>query len=484
LGNDLAPSNIFSDVGSDTMKVLDNPIADVGIGLTALTAGLALPGLLGADAGLASVLPYADPTEAASLGAATAAAPTAFADTGAAAGDLSTFIANPTTAGLSANDIVAQEFAAGGANTVVSNDFSALAANPLSYSYGSIPADVGYPAVNATAMSGDLATPSLGAAVQYDPGVYGYGEDLMTGDVTMGAGGTVTPEQAVAAGYPTPGSPGSFPYTDPSTAPGPTGTAPISLTPTIGPGAPAATGANAPGPVANFFSGLTGGAVSPQTMSIAGQVGLPALGIAGLGYNLYSGLQTQKNLNALAQTEQANAQSQLAAANQAQAAAAPELNWGQALQQYLVNGTLPPAFQQQIAQIIAQQKAMVIQGYASRGQNTDPNQNSALAQDLAAVDANSLSLQTQVEQTLATAGGQMVQQANQLISTGVNATQMASQLPIQVAELNNQLAQQMGTSIANFAAALNGNTRFGGNAGAITLQFAQPSGPTSQPVAV
>ena len=49
LGNDLAPSNIFSDFGTDASKAVSNPIVDAGllVGGGLLTAGLADPALLG-----------------------------------------------------------------------------------------------------------------------------------------------------------------------------------------------------------------------------------------------------------------------------------------------------------------------------------------------------------------------------------------------------------------------------------------------------
>jgi hypothetical protein len=46
------------------------------------------------------------------------------------------------------------------------------------------------------------------------------------------------------------------------------------------------------------------------------------------------------------------------------------------------------------------------------------------------------SLQANLEQTLASAGQQMAQKANQLLAPGISATQLQSQIPIMVQELN------------------------------------------------
>jgi hypothetical protein len=108
------------------------------------------------------------------------------------------------------------------------------------------------------------------------------------------------------------------------------------------------------------------------------------------------------------------------------------LSRGNTLISYLTTNTLPPQFRTQIQQNVAAAKAQIIQGYATRGMSTDPQQNSALAQDLANVDTQATSLQANLEQTLATAGTQLTQQANALLQSGMDATQLSSQIPILV----------------------------------------------------
>jgi hypothetical protein len=66
---------------------------------------------------------------------------------------------------------------------------------------------------------------------------------------------------------------------------------------------------------------------------------------------------------------------------------------------------------------------------------------------------------TQLETQLQTAGNQMIQTANSLLSQGLSATQLESQIPIQISELNQQLNTQMMQSISNFAAAINGGNQ-------------------------
>jgi hypothetical protein len=75
---------------------------------------------------------------------------------------------------------------------------------------------------------------------------------------------------------------------------------------------------------------------------------------------------------------------------------------------------------------------------------------------LANVDARAEALKGQLEQMLSTAGNQMVQTANSLLSSGIQATQLSAELPIQVAQLSASLNKQMSDALANFAAAMNG----------------------------
>lgn len=195
----------------------------------------------------------------------------------------------------------------------------------------------------------------------------------------------------------------------------------------------------------------------------------PFVGAAGLGLNLYSGYEQKQALNKLNQQEAGAAATEQAIASQQQAAAQPLINQGTALTQYLTTNTLPPQYQQMVAQQVAAQKAAIIQGYGSRGQNTNPQQNSALQQDLNNVDTQASTLQANLEQQLATAGTAMVTTANQLLQSGASATEISAQLPIQIAQLNAQLNATTGAAISSFAAAMNG----GANTKGITLNIPQ-----------
>jgi hypothetical protein len=216
-----------------------------------------------------------------------------------------------------------------------------------------------------------------------------------------------------------------------------------------------------PGSLATSVSNALGGAISPQTASTIGQIGGPAIGLGGLGYNLYSGYQQKQQLQQLTQQEQQQAQQAQQVSQAEQAAAQPLLSQGNTLISYLTTNTLPPQFQAQIQQTVAAQKAQIIQGYATRGMSTNPQQNSALAQDLANVDTQTQSLQANLESTLATAGTQLTQQANALLQSGMNATELSARIPIMVQELNAQLGQQTSQAISSFASAFGGGNSSG-----------------------
>lgn len=215
------------------------------------------------------------------------------------------------------------------------------------------------------------------------------------------------------------------------------------------------------------LSGATtaaGGAAAPASggggilSSIADglKTAAPFVGAAGLAGSLYQGYEQKQATNALNKQEQANVTNAANIAAQAQSIAAPLINQGQTLTSYLASGTLPPQFQSQVDQAIASQKAGIIQGYASRGQPTDPTKNSALQQELAAVENSKATLMTQLESQLSTAGNQMIQTANSMLAQGLAATQLESEIPIQMSKLNEQLNKDMMSSISNFAAAMNG----------------------------
>lgn len=113
---------------------------------------------------------------------------------------------------------------------------------------------------------------------------------------------------------------------------------------------------------------------------------------------------------------------------------------GQQMQQYLQTGQLPPGLQANIDQATKAAKARVISNHAAQGQNTNPAQNSALAQELSAIDQAAV--------------GQAGQIAMQLLQSGLKETDMSNQLYQYLTNLDQTQAQNQGKAIANFASAL------------------------------
>lgn len=186
-----------------------------------------------------------------------------------------------------------------------------------------------------------------------------------------------------------------------------------------GGGSPAAGG----GGGTSFLSKLGTGAVDSITKNPLG------IGIAGvgLGMNLLKGNPTDPNHQKLqGQADQLGAQ-------------------GQALQQYLANGTLPPAMKASLDQATAAAKARIVANHAKNGMSTDPTQNSALAQELSAVDTNAVS-------AMATAQIEMMK-------TGLNATGLSSQLYEMLTKMDRQNNQDLMSAIQSFAGALGGGSR-------------------------
>lgn len=234
-------------------------------------------------------------------------------------------------------------------------------------------------------------------------------------------------------------------------------------------GAPLDLLAGAGGAAGTSGTAAGAGSLLPSWLTL-GNVGKVA-GLGGLALTGFEGYQQKKQLNALNAQEQFNAAQAAQTAATENAAAAPLLNQGQTLMSYLTTNTLPPQFQSQVDQTVATMKAGIIQGYATRGMSTDPTKNSGLQQDLAAVDQQALTMKGNFETMLSTAGNQMVQTANQLLASGLSATQLSSEIPIQMAQLDAALNKQMSDALSNFAAALNGGSRIGGNTKSINLNL-------------
>lgn len=197
-------------------------------------------------------------------------------------------------------------------------------------------------------------------------------------------------------------------------------------------------------PGANFGAGSAAAPEAGGGGSFLGQLGQGAinsvtknpLGIAAagglLGYDLLKGNPTDPNQAALKQkADQLGAQ-------------------GDTLRNYLATGTLPPALKAQLDQATKAEKARITSGYAARGQPTDPNQNSALAQELNAVDTNAVAA--------------MAQAQIQMLNTGINETGMSTQLYETLVKLDSAQNDQLMKAISSFAAALGGG-------GARTIQI-------------
>jgi uncharacterized membrane protein len=423
LGNDLAPSNIFSDTGS-SFSNQPGWAQGLELGGAALLGGLALPELLPAAGAL-------------DLGGGAAASFGAASDAFDVAGGL-----GPGLAGTA--------FDTTGGVPLAGLDASAIESNAV------LP-----------------ATSSLTAGTSDAFGGAGTALD-------MGGGGTLDPAAAAATGIPTGGV--SAAPAAPSFAQDLTSNELLAGT-GVGGGSPAGTFAAAPGAA----GGASGNVLTDTLSGIGNFLGSPAgkgatavAGLGGLGANLYSGYQQSQALKALNQQEQQNIQQAQAAQSAAMRSVQPLLNNGTMLTQYLTNNTLPPQFQSQVDQWVKSSKAAIIQGYASRGQSGDPKQNTALQQDLANIDQQALGLQAQFEEVLSSAGQQMIQTANQLLSTGLSATSLASEIPIAVSKLNQSINIQMSQAISSFAAALNGGQRNQGGPGTLTLNLNPSTGAIQQ----
>jgi len=356
LGNDLSPSNIFSDTQKDIGG--KNTIPELIGG-----AGLALGGL-----GLAGGL--------GGLGAATAVDSTVGAPLDLLAGGAAAGTADAATAVTGGLDLSALGLTA--------DDASAFATDPA------------LAAINTAAPLGATAGAAANTAAQVG---------------TLSVPGFA--DSAVAAG---------------------------DITNDVG----AATSAP------SFLSQLETGAVSSLTKN---PLGILAAG-AGLGLDVLRGNQTDPNAKQLA-AEAPGLQAQGAALTAS----------GEQLTQYLTNGTLPPGQQAQVTEAVQAAKARIIQNHAANGENTNPTQNSALAQELSGADMNGLALAGQLEQQLATTG-------TQLISAGLNSTGLSEQIYQALINMDTANNNQLMQSIASMAAALGGGTKISIGGAGTTLAAA------------
>ncbi len=198
----------------------------------------------------------------------------------------------------------------------------------------------------------------------------------------------------------------------------------------------------------SFLSKLVSGAETSVTKNPLGILA----STAGLGMSLARGNQPDPNQRAL-QAEAPGLQAQGAALTAS----------GQNLQTYLTNGNLPPGLQAQVNNAVQAAKARIISNHASNGENTNPTQNSALAQELSQVDLNAIAQAGTLEQ-------QLFQSGTQLINTGLQETGLSTQIYQTLVKMDQTNNNQLMASIASMAAALGGGTKIssGGNTFSIT----------------
>lgn len=202
--------------------------------------------------------------------------------------------------------------------------------------------------------------------------------------------------------------------------------APLSLDPTQGQGQPQAPAAGGAVPSKGGSGGLSLENIvgSAEKSLTSNPLGLAAAG-GGLLYSVMSGKQISDNQKAL--QEQAG---QLSAQ-------------GKQMASYLSSGTLPAGLKAGLDQATASAKAKVISNYAAQGMSTDPSQNSTLAQQLALIDQQAIITTAQIGQ--------------QLFSTGVQESGLASGLYSTLANLDQTQTQRVGQAISSMAAALSPN---------------------------
>lgn len=149
-----------------------------------------------------------------------------------------------------------------------------------------------------------------------------------------------------------------------------------------------------------------------------------AIGAAGLGYSVLQGQQQQKY------SPEMQAQAARLDAN------------GQQLMSYLQSGNLPPGLKASLDQATQGAKAKIISNFASQGLNTDPTQNSVLAQQLASVDQQAI---------ISTA-----QMGQQLMASGIQQSGLSSDLYKTLANIDQTQTANIGKAIAAFAASMSG----------------------------
>jgi hypothetical protein len=351
----------------------------------------------------------------------------AFLDPAAAAAGSAGLAGGPSVAGTIA-DTVGPTAAAGAGGTLATGLGAGMDSSV--FSTGTTPA------INSSGMSSAVggaggAMPSspisslMGANASAPGGassVFNTGTSAVPGVSSTGAPAPVVPGGGGAAG---------------SAAPAGV-TAPTDATAAAGGAAPAAGGTTAaqPSSIQQLLSKAGGGALDSLTKNPLGI----ALGAGGLGYNILQGQKQTANQNALT----ADAKTATANSNAL-------VGQGEALQQYLTSGTLPPQYMTQVQQAISDAKTTAISNAAANGQPTDPKLNTALATELAKIDASEPGMISQVAATLASSG-------QGLISAGQGAAGLSGSLYQTLVQNDTAQAANTGKAIATLAAALNGKS--------------------------
>ncbi len=401
------------------------PAVGAETGLASIGAGAADAGLggagLGVGAGAGGDLAAITGTGTGLFGGTTGLAGTALAGGADTAGLLGTGAA---TAGGTALDFLSAPGASG--------------FNPATATPAGVGGETAFGGVSGALPSG--VANANGAASVFDtgagavPGVNAAGVPSATTVAPPGASAASTAAPAGVAGVPDATSAAAL-----NPAPGAAG--PVAPAPT----APASSIDSLLGKLSP--SNLASGAVDSLTKNPLGV----ALGAGGLGYSIYKGSQDTKNQKALT----ADAQTATANSNQM-------VQSGEALQQYLTNGTLPPAYQTQVDQAIKDAKTKAISNAAQQGLNTDPTQNTALATTLAQIDNQRGAMQTQVASQLFSSG-------QGLVNSGAQAAGLSGQLYQALVQNDTTQAANTGKAIAALAAALNGKGQASGSGTTVTI---------------
>jgi hypothetical protein len=432
---------------------------DLGIGeaIAAITGGGSLLDLLGiggaaaADAGAGAAAGAGLETGLATIGAgaadvgATAAGAGGLADlVGSGAGLFggTTGLEGSLLAGGAAGGIPAAigTGVAGGAlgtamdflGAPAASGFNAAAVTPGAASFGSAPTT---PGIGAPGGGPGVLTPPSGSFTPSGAGGTSVFDTGTSGISGVNAGGAPSATSAI-----TPGGASASSIAAPSGVAGVTDPTAAGVGQAAGAGGAPAAGQSSS--ISDLLDKAGSGAMKSLTSNPLGT----ALGAAGLGYNIFEGQKNTANQNAL------TADAKTATANSEQM-----VQSGEALQQYLTNGTLPPAYQQQVDQAINDAKTKAISNAAAQGQPTDPTQNTSLAATLAGIDNQRAGMQAQVASTLFSSG-------TSLVNSGATAAGLSGQLYQSLVANDTASAANTGKAIATLAAALNGksNNTIGG----------------------